>query len=99
MIIMAKLKKAGSAGRFGARYGTKTRKIFSRIEKMQRQKKECPYCEREALKRVATGIWACNKCKVKFAGAAYFPSSPVGDAFKRQMKTGILSSDRVGKWE
>ena len=96
---MTKTKKVGTTGRFGSRYGTKTRKIIAKVEKLQRGRKECPFCERIALKRVVAGIWQCRKCNKKFAGGAYFPSTPVGDAFKRQMKTGILSSDRVGKWE
>ncbi len=66
-------KKIGSAGRFGPRYGTRTRKIVTAMEKKQKQKQICPYCERPALKRVAAGIWNCKKCNVKFAGGAYFP--------------------------
>jgi large subunit ribosomal protein L37Ae len=90
---MTKTKKVGTTGRFGPRYGRKTRKIIAKIEKDQRGKKECPYCERSALKRVVTGIWSCKKCKVKFAGGAYFPTTPIGEAFERQMKTGILRKE------
>ena len=68
-------KKVGSTGRYGTRYGTKTKKIIAKVEKKQKQRKTCPYCEREKLKRVAAGIWYCKKCKTKFAGAAYFPKS------------------------
>lgn len=69
--------KLGSAGRFGPRYGIKTKKIVAAIEKQMRESKLCPYCERNALKRLAAGIWQCRKCKVKFAGGAYFPKSPI----------------------
>lgn len=65
-------KKVGTTGRFGPRYGTRTKKIVAAIEKKQRQKQACPYCERKALKRIAAGIWYCKKCKTKFAGGAYF---------------------------
>jgi len=68
-------KKVGTTGRFGPRYGTRTKKLVARIEKRQRKKQMCPYCERPALKRIAAGIWYCKKCKVKFAGGAYFPKS------------------------
>ncbi|MFQ6020949.1 MAG: 50S ribosomal protein L37ae [Candidatus Aenigmatarchaeota archaeon] len=68
-----KKKKVGSSGRFGPRYGTRTKKIVAAIEKKQKQKQVCPYCERKTLKRIASGIWYCKKCKVKFAGGAYFP--------------------------
>jgi len=68
-------KKVGSTGRFGPRYGTKTKKIVAKIEKKQKERKTCPYCERPTLKRIAAGIWYCKKCKTKFAGGAYFPKS------------------------
>jgi large subunit ribosomal protein L37Ae len=66
-------KKVGSTGRYGARYGTKTKKVVRDIE--SKKEKLCPYCERPALKRLAAGVWFCRKCKTKFAGAAYFPKS------------------------
>jgi large subunit ribosomal protein L37Ae len=68
-------KKIGSVGRYGTRYGTKTKKIIAKMEKKQKERKTCPYCERKTLKRVSTGIWYCKKCKTKFAGAAYLPKS------------------------
>ena len=68
-------KKVGSTGRFGPRYGTKTKKMIRRIEKKKKEKLICPYCERSTVKRVAAGIWYCKKCKAKFAGGAYFPKS------------------------
>lgn len=57
--------------RFGARYGRKVKKQFGLIETQQRTKQKCPYCQKTAVKRVAVGIWKCNKCEVKFAGKAY----------------------------
>jgi large subunit ribosomal protein L37Ae len=68
-------KKVGTTGRYGVRYGTKTKKIIGKIEARANKEKNCPYCERNALQRVAAGIWFCKKCKAKFAGAAYFPKS------------------------
>jgi large subunit ribosomal protein L37Ae len=68
-------KKVGTTGRFGVRYGTKTKKEIRIIEARAEKEKSCPYCERNSLKRVAAGIWYCKKCKAKFAGAAYFPKS------------------------
>ena len=66
-------KKVGSTGRYGVRYGTKTKKAIRELEK--RKVNVCPYCEKPALKKIAAGIWYCKKCKTKFAGAAYFPKS------------------------
>lgn len=61
----------GSAKRFGARYGRKTKLKFSKVETEQRKLHKCPYCNKIAVKRVALGIWQCKKCNVKFAGKAY----------------------------
>lgn len=68
------MTKAGSAGRFGVRYGTKTKGMILEVER-KTKKLSCPYCERESLKRIAAGIWYCKKCKTKFAGGAYFPKT------------------------
>ena len=68
---MEKIDKLGSAKRFGARYGTKTKHKFAKIEKEQRKKHKCPYCNRVQVKRVSVGIWHCRKCNSKFTGKAY----------------------------
>ena len=68
-------KKVGITGKYGPRYGTKTKKVILEMEIKQEKEKVCPYCERPALKRLAAGIWYCKKCKTKFAGGAYFPKS------------------------
>ena len=60
-----------STSRFGARYGRKPKKKFNIIEVQQRAKHKCPYCNKDAVKRVAMGIWQCRKCDVKFASKAY----------------------------
>lgn len=78
-------RKVGTTGRWGPRYGTKTKKIIAVIEKEQRKKQICPYCERPKLKRLAAGIWTCKKCGVKFAGGAYFPSTAIGKTVKKQL--------------
>jgi large subunit ribosomal protein L37Ae len=71
------LKKLGSAGRFGARYGRKIKKKVLEIERVMRSKHKCPYCQKPGVKRVSLGIWYCSKCKSKFAGKAYEPSVTV----------------------
>jgi len=57
--------------RFGARYGRRTKKKFSQIEKQQRAKHKCLSCNKIGVRRIAMGIWHCLKCKIKFAGKAY----------------------------
>ena len=64
---------ATSAGRFGARYGRKLRKKIAIVETKQRQKHKCPYCLKHAVKRLAKGIFECNKCDSRFTGKAYYP--------------------------
>ena len=68
---MAETKKLGSAKRFGPRYGRTTKHNFAKIEKEHRKLHKCPYCSREAVKRISTGIWFCRKCNAKFSGGAY----------------------------
>jgi large subunit ribosomal protein L37Ae len=67
--------KAGSAGRFGARYGVVVRNLTRDIEKAQKAKYECPTCHHASVKRVSTGIWQCRHCDAKFAAASYSPVS------------------------
>ncbi|MEK6903400.1 MAG: 50S ribosomal protein L37ae [Nanoarchaeota archaeon] len=66
-------KKAGTAGRFGARYGKTLRVKLATIEQQQRQKHQCPDCKKYQVKRVSLGIYECNHCDVKFTGRAYVP--------------------------
>ncbi len=68
---MGRTKKVGTAGRFGARYGKKSRQAMADIEKLQKQRHICPRCDMAYVKRVAKGIWECRKCGCKFAGPAY----------------------------
>lgn len=64
-------KKVGYTGRYGARYGKKTRQ---RLLKIGTQKKhKCPECMKTRVRRVSAGIWKCDACGLKFAGKAYKP--------------------------
>ena len=70
-------EKLGAVKRFGARYGTKTKLKFSKIETEQRKLHKCPYCNKVAVKRVSAGIWNCKKCDTKFTGKAYSVSKKI----------------------
>ncbi len=75
---MGKTKKVGTTGRFGARYGRKTKMRLKEVEALYRSKKyECPNCRAVRVKRVSTAIWQCIKCGLKFAGGAYMPFPPL----------------------
>ncbi len=68
---MATGKNLGSVKRFGTRYGRTTRSKIAKIESNLKKKHVCPFCKKEGVKRVSTGIWECNKCGSKFTGKAY----------------------------
>lgn len=68
---MAKLRGEGSVKRFGARYGRKVRARLAQVEIERMKKSKCPYCAYAKVKRIAAGIYVCNKCKSKFTGQAY----------------------------
>ena len=64
--------KAGTAGRFGARYGKTLRVKLATIEQQQRQKHQCQTVKISS-QAVSLGIYECNHCDVKFTGRAYVP--------------------------
>ncbi|VVB76141.1 50S ribosomal protein L37Ae [Candidatus Tiddalikarchaeum anstoanum] len=68
---MAKTKKVGSTGRFGARYGLKIRRRVMDIEVLEKAKQHCPVCKTGNVKRISKGIFVCKKCNSKIAGRAY----------------------------
>jgi len=75
VVTRAKGRKTRSAGRFGTRYGTKNRKLIVAIEEKMRADYACSKCGALKLKRKATGIWQCTKCKATFAGGSYVPQT------------------------
>ena len=74
---MKSVENLGSAKRFGARYGRKTKLKFSKVETEQRKLHKCPYCSKVAVKRIALGIWHWRKCNAKFTGKAYSVSKKI----------------------
>ncbi|UCE11383.1 MAG: 50S ribosomal protein L37ae [Candidatus Thorarchaeota archaeon] len=80
---MARTKKVGSTGRFGARYGAKLRRRVLDLERRRREPHRCPSCATRSLQRKAVGLWSCRKCGLLFAGGAYVPYTDAGKAAKR----------------
>ncbi|AIZ56934.1 50S ribosomal protein L37Ae [Candidatus Methanoplasma termitum] len=68
-------KKAGTSGKFGARYGVVVRNRVKNIEAHQKAKHECPVCHHMSVKRISSGIWECRHCDTKFAAEAYSPKT------------------------
>lgn len=75
---MGKTKKVGITGRFGARYGSKTRKVVREIEEKWKTPSKCPKCATKVVKRLSVGIWYCRKCGAKFTGGAYLQNTQPG---------------------
>ena len=75
---MGETKKVASTGRFGSRYGVGIRKKVLKVESIQFQKKVCPNCGSNNVKRKSAGIFFCNKCSHKFVGGAYLPKTLTG---------------------
>ncbi|MFH0836652.1 MAG: 50S ribosomal protein L37ae [Candidatus Aenigmatarchaeota archaeon] len=57
--------------KFGSRYGKRIRENVLKANKKSRTLYKCPSCSRVSVKRLATGIWQCKKCSVKYASGAY----------------------------
>jgi len=91
--MVGKIDKLGSAKRFGARYGTRPKYKFAKIEKEQRKKHKCPYCSRVQVKRISVGIWHCRKCNAKFTGKAYTISKSI--LFEKTEEEVPTSEDKV----
>lgn len=58
----------------GPKYGTSVRKRYTKALSTLRARRQCPRCGSYRFKRVAIGIWECEKCGYKVAGAAYTTS-------------------------
>jgi len=69
--MAAKRKKIKAAGKFGAGYGTRSRKRYNKIESTQRRRQVSPFYAKARAKRIAAGIWKCMKTGKIFAGPAY----------------------------
>jgi large subunit ribosomal protein L37Ae len=67
----SKTKKSKAFGRFGAGYGTNVRKNFNAVEVVQRKRQASPFCPKSKARRIAAGIWKCEKTGKIFAGPAY----------------------------
>ena len=58
-------RKTKTTTEFGAKFGASVRKKHTKVTTSLRQKRNCPECNSIKFKRVAIGIWTCNKCKFK----------------------------------
>jgi large subunit ribosomal protein L37Ae len=83
---MVRRKRVNPVGRLGVRYGKRVRDRISAAEADLRRKHTCQNCGFKAVTRVSVGIWTCRKCDFTFTGAAYSPTSEVGEVAKRSIR-------------
>ncbi|CAM9259227.1 unnamed protein product [Ectocarpus sp. 8 AP-2014] len=69
-------KKVGITGKYGVRYGSSLRKVIKKIEITQHARYTCPFCGKDTIKRMVTGIWKCSACGKISAGGAYTLNTP-----------------------
>jgi large subunit ribosomal protein L37Ae len=79
-------KKVKSAGKFGAKFGIGIRKRWLKVAEKQRKRYDCPSCGFTKVKRLATGVFQCQKCDLKFAGGAYFPTTLTGGIVNKMIE-------------
>ncbi|RJT02693.1 MULTISPECIES: 50S ribosomal protein L37ae [Halococcus] len=82
-------KKAGSAGRFGARYGRVSRRRVAEIEADM----EDATVDGDDVTRVGTGIWKNEETGETFAGGAYRPETPGGRTVKRSIRAALAEEN------
>lgn len=82
---MVERTKVKSAGRLGVRYGVGIRKRLLKVELEQKKKHSCPRCGYTSLKRLSKGIFFCKKCRNKFSGGAYLPSTSTGKTIEKMV--------------
>merc|ERR1712146_223018 len=81
--IMAKrTRKVGICGKYGTRYGATLRKVVKKFEISQHATYVSPFCGKNSVKRVATGIWKCKRTNKKIAGGAYTLNTMMANSAK-----------------
>ncbi len=91
-------KKVGATGRFGPRYGVRSRVRFRDIEHRQKRPHTCPGCGHPKVHRESTAIWVCRKCSLKFTGGAYTPRTDAAYGVDKSL-AGVLEKVRSGETE
>ncbi|MGP8072734.1 MAG: 50S ribosomal protein L37ae [Thermoplasmata archaeon] len=69
-------KKVGATGWMGPRYGIRIRRRVLEISHNMERPAGCPRCSTMTMHRVASGIFECRRCGVRFASNAYIFEAP-----------------------
>lgn len=87
-------KKVGLTGRYGPRYGVRDRVRTRDVERRQKGAHTCPSCGHPKVARIATAVWGCRKCGLKFTGGAYLPKTDAGQGVEKAIQ-GVLEKLRA----
>ncbi len=82
---MARTRKVGSTGKFGARYGSTLRKRVRAVEEKSKAVYKCPNCLKRTFRRTGLGIWECSSCGEKRTGGAWEPETSAGRSILRRI--------------
>jgi large subunit ribosomal protein L37Ae len=82
---MGNTKKVGTTGRFSSRYGVGIKKRVLAVENKNKQPANCSFCGFPKIKRIAPGLYFCNKCEAKFTGGAYETQTLVGKTINKMV--------------
>jgi large subunit ribosomal protein L37Ae len=74
-LVSRKKHRSSSLKGLGIKFGATVRKRYGMAYKTLKQKRRCPSCGSLKLRRIALGIWHCEKCNYKIASGAYEISS------------------------
>ncbi len=64
-------KKVGPTGWMGARYGIRIRRRVLDLDRARQAASPCPKCSTVTVRRRASGVYECTRCKTRFASNAY----------------------------
>lgn len=69
--MASKTKKIKAFGKFRTSAGTSVRNNYNLVEATQRKAQKSPFHPKGRAKRIAAGIWKCQRTGKIFAGGAY----------------------------
>ncbi|MCI4340039.1 MAG: 50S ribosomal protein L37ae [Thermoplasmata archaeon] len=69
-------KKVGNTGWMGPRYGIRIRRKVLELDRARSLDAACPRCSTVTLSRVASGVFECSRCGVRYASGAYLFQAP-----------------------
>jgi large subunit ribosomal protein L37Ae len=69
-------KKVGIMGKYGTRYGAALKKMAKKLNESTSATYVCPFCGKDAIRRVAVSVWKCRRCNKILAGGAWQLATP-----------------------